>query len=46
MKRMMHQGIPAMTFAMVNTDDIGLDSGNGLDVIQIGANKARAWRQG
>jgi cell division protein FtsZ len=45
-KRMMHQGIPSMTFAMVNTDDIGLDSGNGLDVIQIGANKARAWGQG
>jgi cell division protein FtsZ len=45
-KRMMHQGIPSVTFAMVNTDDIGLDSGNGLDVIRIGENKARAWGQG
>ena len=44
-KRMLHQSIPSMTFAMVNTDDIGMDSGNGLDVIQIGASKARAWGQ-
>ena len=46
-KRMMRHTVPGMTFAMVNTDNIDLETSDPrVDVIQIGANKARTWGSG
>lgn len=46
-KRMMRHPVPGTTFAMVNTDNIVLEANAAdVDVIQIGANKARAWGAG
>ena len=46
-KRMMHHSVPGTTFAMVNTDNIVLEANAvDVDIIQIGASKARAWGAG
>lgn len=43
-KRMMDHVVPGMTFAMVNTDNIVLESGaSDVDIIWMGADKSRAW---
>lgn len=46
-RNMMQRSVPAMTFAMVNTDDhreMTVDSR--VDVVQINESKARAWELG
>lgn len=43
-KRMMDHAVPGMTFAMVNTGNIVLESGaSDVDIIRMGAVRARVW---
>ncbi|MCH7737746.1 MAG: cell division FtsZ family protein [Chloroflexi bacterium] len=46
-KWMMHRAVPGMSFAMVNTNDYGMETNDlSVDVIQIGTNRARVWGSG